>query len=1409
MTCTIVAKSGFNATSLRLTLDMFGKFPGVEVRKSLYELVDLFGDDKDGSVVTCLETVCGRETGDGVDLCARVYCNVLKNGMSGISGKGIKFLTACLASPKTSLRRAFLAGFVHTSLPVSEKDKVGVVSILKSRLDDLGKGEGVYSEMILIKTALSRLDASTSIVEIFIERQYSKLDDSTLGLFLDILLTTAKDMETGEVQEGVAEAIGWVLMNASYQKVQLLLKGLENISHKLRTSLILKGLHTHLPQPVATIWTETPAICSSSLAARAVEALMVAISGTNAEKEEALVECFLICGHPLIVQTFGSDLWISLCFRVSIAPTFLRSVSIDVVERWMDGIFERRVETLGALRLATQISPQIVPYLLKWTYHALSPSNLTLTDISIYESPVGVIWHPKENVEVNKKLSEEEVWELEIRKKADARKGRSKEEEHGDRVLIAHQDTIRQRVSQAKQQAAVALDVIAVIVAGEGRGWMNGCWGLVEKLVEVLKREFGGKGGEGVVAGVRTVEVLGCVVGTCLGKDGEAIVAGMILAVGVSNAVVREKFRGSFENLIGKTFESILEWCEDGPLSAPAFVVLFPLIRAVIFKQGRLSKMSEHTYVELVLKCADFLLLHTGLDGENSIDVPRGGMVSCLLEILEVYPRLRVSAKGGLLALVVSASHLEEEDKGINEDIVVSLLAGLKNGEDRVRECCLAALIHLSIPDRLSAEHQIAIWICKCDHDEDVAQEASVLWEDVYGDKSLDVELLKPLTDFVWHSEETVGGAAGRALCECLKDTNEVPFVVGVLYAKYSDMAADPIPIIDAYGMVDIESLNRPDQWMGRRGIALALTACVEVMVGKDVVLGFFDFLIKSGLGDKDERVRRAMLDSGLAMLEKQARPFIVELLDLFDAGLKSECGSSTEDGIREAIVILMGTLAHHLASDDPRIGETVAKLIETLKTPSEAVQIAVSECLPALIKVNKTQVAKLVKSLLDMLFTSEKYGHRRGAAYGLAGIVNGAGLAALKDYSIMAHLKDAVEDKRNVTRRQGALFAFETLSYILGRRFEPYVIQLLPYLLNCYGDVNKQIRDATEDTCRVIMSRLSAHCVKLVMPSLLDGLQERAFRTKIGAIEVMASMSSLAPKQLGQSLPTIVPKICEALGDSHQKVQDAAKEALGQFGRVIKNPEIQELVPVLITALVNPNNKTQAALSALLDTTFVHYIDAPSLALLVPIIERGMKERSAETKKKASQIMGNMSSLTDPRDLIPYLDTLLPPLKEVLVDPVPEARATAARAFGSMVEKLGEERFPGLVSELLDTLQTGDSGVDLSGAAQGLSCVLAGIGIERLDGLMPLILSSANSLKASAREGFTTLLVFLPATFGDKFTPYISQIVPTILEGLADESDSVREAALSVGKVIVKNYSKSAVSLLLPELEQGLFNEK
>lgn len=205
--------------------------------------------------------------------------------------------------------------------------------------------------------------------------------------------------------------------------------------------------------------------------------------------------------------------------------------------------------------------------------------------------------------------------------------------------------------------------------------------------------------------------------------------------------------------------------------------------------------------------------------------------------------------------------------------------------------------------------------------------------------------------------------------------------------------------------------------------------------------------------------------------------------------------------------------------------------------------------------------------------------------------------------------------------------------------------------------------------------------------------------------------------------------------------------------------------------------------------------------------MERGLRERSADTKKKAAQIIGNLSSLTDSKDFVPYLSQLLPLVHKVLVDPVPEARATAAKALGTLVERLGEVNFPDLVPGLIRILKSDTSGVDRQGAAQGLSEVLSGLGMERLEGLLPDIIANAQSPRATVREGFMSLLVYLPVTFGTRFQPHLPRIISPILSGLSDTEEYVREAAMRAGRMVVTNYSNKAIDLLLPELERGMFD--
>lgn len=362
----------------------------------------------------------------------------------------------------------------------------------------------------------------------------------------------------------------------------------------------------------------------------------------------------------------------------------------------------------------------------------------------------------------------------------------------------------------------------------------------------------------------------------------------------------------------------------------------------------------------------------------------------------------------------------------------------------------------------------------------------------------------------------------------------------------------------------------------------------------------FFEFLLsQEALGDRHPHVRSAMLSAASKVIDLHGTKHLQALISTFEKHLATSTGSSeTADYVKEAAVILLGRTARHLDSSDHRIPDIVARLKDSLKTPSEQVQVAVSECIAPLVKFIRKSTPKLVEEILQELFHAPKYGERRGAAYGLAGIIKGTGISGIKEFDVIERLRSAMEDKKAFEPRQGAIFAIETMSATLGRNFEPYIIELLPSLLASFGDASPDVREATEDAAKVIMANLSGYGVKRILPSLLIALEEKQWRTKKGAIELLGTMAYCAPKQLSMSLPTVIPRLTSVMTDSHTQVRTAANKSLKQFGEVISNPEVQNLTPTLLKALVDPG-KTSGALGSLLKTSFVHYIDSPSLALV------------------------------------------------------------------------------------------------------------------------------------------------------------------------------------------------------------------
>lgn len=851
---------------------------------------------------------------------------------------------------------------------------------------------------------------------------------------------------------------------------------------------------------------------------------------------------------------------------------------------------------------------------------------------------------------------------------------------------------------------------------------------------------------------------------------------------------------------------------DQKPLDSVSLTYLLPLL-IIVLEDGKKAAVknadkpvSRSDFVEEdkdeehLMLAMEILAVHTEVFEDASI--PRIPILTVLFSLLGLPSQSKI-AKDCFNSLSQSISVSPTED-----DLKLILSAALSPNQ----------FIRTTILETIDSEFELGpymrdspeIFICMFDSEPVNRETAAFIWE--FSKFEITKTLPQRLFSFFDQSDSGLRLFAARAFAAAVidleeKSSGELDINLSALLDFYTIKAKPLEDLKDEYGLVVMSATERKDPWEDRSTSAIALKELASAFDAEgDTVINVIKFLVSStALGDINSLVKQEMKEAGVEIITKHGAKKVEDLIPIFETSLSTESNAA----IKENVIILYGALATHLSKSDPRIITIVEKLISTLSTPSSDVQQAVSQCISPLVPMFKKKVEDYINDLMNKLLDSSAHKQiRKGAAWGIAGLVKGSGISALSDFDIIRNLVEAAEDKKDPIKRESVAYAFEYLSKSLGKYFEPFVIEVLPNILKNLGDAVPEVRNSTAEATKAIMQHTTSYGIKRLIPVAVSNLDEIAWRTKRGSVELLGNMAYLDPTQLSNSLSVIVPEIVGILNDSHKEVRKAADESLKRFGEVIRNPEIQKLVPTLIKAIGDPTKYTEEALDSLIQTQFVHYIDGPSLALIIHVIHRGMHERSANTKRKACKIVGNMAILVDAKDLIPYLQQLIDEVEVAMVDPVPATRATAARALGALVERLGEDQFPDLIPSLLDTLGDESKSGDRLGSAQALAEVISGLGISKLEEILPTILEGVSNFRSSIREGFMPMLLFLPVCFGTQFAPYINQAIQPILAGLADTDESIRETSLKAGKLIVRNYASKAIDLLLPELEQGMFNE-
>jgi len=222
----------------------------------------------------------------------------------------------------------------------------------------------------------------------------------------------------------------------------------------------------------------------------------------------------------------------------------------------------------------------------------------------------------------------------------------------------------------------------------------------------------------------------------------------------------------------------------------------------------------------------------------------------------------------------------------------------------------------------------------------------------------------------------------------------------------------------------------------------------------------------------------------------------------------------------------------------------------------------------------------------------------------------------------------------------------------------------------------------ATETTKAICMS-INPFAIKILLPIIYDYISvEKRWQIRVLALTCISCFHESAPKQLGSALPDVVPKITACMWDTKKQVTKAATNAMEAVCNVIGNDDIKHMTEKIIAAIKNPKDVPEI-MHEMAGVTFVQSVQSPALAMVVPLLLRGLREKSTATKRQSAVIINNMSKLVDnPMDAAPFLPLLLPALKlnsESISEP--EARDVTRKALDQL------SRLKGLINN--DTIYT------------------------------------------------------------------------------------------------------------------------
>jgi len=326
---------------------------------------------------------------------------------------------------------------------------------------------------------------------------------------------------------------------------------------------------------------------------------------------------------------------------------------------------------------------------------------------------------------------------------------------------------------------------------------------------------------------------------------------------------------------------------------------------------------------------------------------------------------------------------------------------------------------------------------------------------------------------------------------------------------------------------------------------------------------------------------------------------------------------------------------------------------------------------MPSQAAAENAQSVKVLDELMQKLTISKEAAAIKESSVALATFINGRIQDLDTPTRTVETLRKQLANKKDAAVREKALTAIQAIAQHseVSAHVEPYLVTLLPNVLAGAGDKITAVKNAAIAAALAIAEALNPNAVKATLPYLIDSLRNaQKWPEKMTVLEFIDTVVRTAPAQTSFLVPELIPVVSEAMWDTKKEVKDRAYKTMEKICVLIVNKDIERFIPEVIKCIAKPENvpETVHLLGA---TTFVTEVQEPTLALMVPLLDRGLAERDTAIKRKAAVIVDNMCKLVDdPNIVAPFLPKMMPALEknyDNLADP--EAREKTKQALDTL----------------------------------------------------------------------------------------------------------------------------------------------